>query len=257
MVRHCQLHAHRLRGAGWPQLRRWNAPLAGGANARRTPPGHRRDRSALVLARSVAGRFRRHRARGIPQASGIRLCRLLPRALSHFVVFDTCAEWRWKSAATSTIGCGRGSGISCSSSPMRFWPSSSAPRRATWPAACRSRPTVRSPWPSSRISRRAATWACLTGIRYRLRSSPPSALAAHGATYLSLKTEGGVHDRSTRYARRALGDGCAAAVGRLHRIRRGAPRFARARDSERILVARITPGLRCGNHADLRADDAA
>ena len=88
MVWNCWLHAHRLRGAGRPQLRRWNPPLACGQDATGAPTGHRRDRSALVLARSVAGRFRRHIARGIPHASGIRLCRVLPRALPHPVVFD-------------------------------------------------------------------------------------------------------------------------------------------------------------------------
>ena len=48
-------------------------------------------------------------------------------------------------------------------------------------------------------------------------------LAAHGATYLTLKTEGPVHDRSAALRAGTLGGGCAAAAGHLRRIRRGAP----------------------------------
>ena len=81
------------------------------------------------------------------------------------------------------------------------------------------------------------------------------ALAAHGATYLTLKTEGAVHDRSAALRESALGGGCAAAVGHLHRIRRGAPRSARARDSQPILVARIAPDLCRGDRTDFRTGD--
>src|SRR5262249_13135527 len=58
----------------------------------RTPEGHRRDWAALVVARSVAGWFRRHSARGFPQAAGIGLRGLLPRSLSHLVVFDSARD---------------------------------------------------------------------------------------------------------------------------------------------------------------------
>ena len=82
-------------------------------------------------------------------------------------------------------------------------------------------------------------------------------LAAHGATYLTLKTEGAVHDRRRTLRKGALGGGCAAAVGHLRRIRRGAPRSARARDSQSLLVARIAPDLCRGDRAGFRAGDAA
>ena len=168
---------------------------------RRTPAGHRRDRSALVLARSVAGRFRRHLARGIPQASGIRLCRVLPRALSHLVVFDFARHLagsrrpHQRSHVAGVLGFRLRVRQYASGHPLRRGGGQSGP-------GCSARlPTARSRWPFSPISRHAAMWACSTGTRYRLRSSPLSSLAAHGATYLTLKTEGPVHDRSARYAR--------------------------------------------------------
>ena len=80
--------------------------------------------------------------------------------------------------------------------------------------------------------------------------------AAHGATYLTLKTEGPVHDRSERLREGTLGGGGSAAAGHLHRIRRGAPGSARACDSQPILVARTAPGLRRGDHTDFRAGEA-
>ena len=170
----CRLHAHRLRGAGRPQLRRWHASLARGQDARGTPTGHRRYRSALVLARSVAGRFRRHHARGIPQASGIRLCRLLPGALSHFVVFDSARHLtgsrrpHQRSHVAGVLGFRLRRRQYASGHPLRRGGGQYGPR-------CSARmPTARSRWPFSRISRPAAMWACSTGTPYPLRSSPPS-----------------------------------------------------------------------------------
>jgi len=81
------------------------------------------------------------------------------------------------------------------------------------------------------------------------------ALAAHGATYLTLKTQGAVHDRSARLFQDALGGGCAAAAGRLRRIRHRAPRSARTRNSQPILVARIDTRLRRCDRAGFRADN--
>ena len=82
-------------------------------------------------------------------------------------------------------------------------------------------------------------------------------LAAHGATYLTLKTEGPVHDRSGRYARVLWAAVCGAARGHLRRIRRGAPRSARACDWQSILVARLAPGLCRGDRAGFGVGDAA
>ena len=64
----------------------------------------------------------------------------------------------------------QGFGISCSWSPIHYWPLSSVPRRATWHAVSRSYRMARSRWRSLRTSRQMATWDYWTGIRYRLPS---------------------------------------------------------------------------------------
>ena len=49
------------------------------------------------------------------------------------------------------------------------------------------------------------TWACSIGTPFRLRSSPLSSRRARIATYLTLKTEGVVHNRSARLREGTLG----------------------------------------------------
>ena len=66
-----------------------------------------------------------------------------------------------------------------------------APRRAAASSACRSSPTLAC----------AAEWGSSTGTPCRSRCFTTVLLAAHGATYLRLKTIGRVHQRSERLAR--------------------------------------------------------
>ena len=81
---------------------------------------------------------------------------------------------------------------------LRFF---SAQRRATWRAAFRLTPTAISRWRSSRISTSRGHVGLLDWYTVSIAIFAAVMLAAHGATYLTLKTEGPVHDRSEKYAK--------------------------------------------------------
>src|SRR5579859_2013498 len=72
-----QLHAHRLCDPRRAQFRRGNAPLACRQNAPGAAAGDGGHWAAVVVARSVASRFRRDIARGLSTADGVGVPRLL------------------------------------------------------------------------------------------------------------------------------------------------------------------------------------
>ncbi len=187
----------------------------------------------------MAPRFRRNIDRDLPAPDGFGVCRLLSRALSDFVVSDFARHLALKSADTSTIVFGRRIGISFSSFPIFFLRFFSARPRATSRAAFHLMPRAISRWRFSRTSTSAAMSACSTGTRYRLRFWHVVMLAAHGATYLTLKTEGPVHDRSEKYGEVSLDRGCAALSRSPGRIENRASGSAWPRVVQSILVARI------------------
>ena len=136
-----------------------------------------------------------------PTLSGLGFCRLLPGALSDFVVSDLARDCPGSRRPHQRPHVAGVLGFRLRRRQFPVWPSSSARRRATWRAAFRSMRTAISPWRFSPISTFAATWACSTGTRSSVAIFAAVMLAAHGATYLTLKTEGPVHDRSESYAK--------------------------------------------------------
>ena len=256
MVWHCELHAHRLRGAGRPQLRRWNAPLARGANARRAPSGRRRDRPALVVARSLAGRFRRHRARRIPQAPGIRLCRVLPRALPHLVVLDLARRLagsgrpHQRPHVAGVLGFRLRARQYASGRPFRRRGGQPGPRCS----ACFRRHVLHGLLHRFHATRRRGAARLVHGIGRDLRGR-----RARGARCdLSHAQDGRRRARPQRTLRAGtLGRGRAAAGGHHRRNRRSAPRRDRARDSQPVLLARTAPRLHRGVRAGFRVGNAA
>src|SRR5258708_11766372 len=105
MVRHCEFDAHHLRGFGWAQFRRWDAPLAGRQNTRRAAADHSGDWAVVVMARGLAPRVWRHSIGRISTTHGLGVCRLLPRAHADFVEPDPARDFHrsWRSYQRCTL----------------------------------------------------------------------------------------------------------------------------------------------------------
>ena len=171
LVRHRELHADRLCSIGRPQFRRGNAPTACRQNAGGAAAGDRRDRAALVLARSMARWLWRHPASqcfpklmasafaGYYLALFLILWCLILRGIS-LEVGGHINDRLWQ-----------GFGTSSSHSPTFCWRSFSAPRRATWRGEFRSTARAISPWHFSAISgpRQCRSARLVHGVRCGLR----------------------------------------------------------------------------------------
>ena len=91
-----------------------------------------------------------------------------------------------------------------------FLPFCSARRPATWREVFRSTPMATSRWPFFTDFTPRGHVGLLDWYTVSVAIFAVVILAAHGATYLTLKTEGPVHDRSATYARYLMGTRCPA-----------------------------------------------
>ena len=160
-----------LCGFGRAQFRRRNAPLAGRQHARRTATGRRGYRATLVLARSMARRLWRHAGRGFSTAHGLGFCRLLPGAVSDFVVSDSARDLLEVAGhINDTLWQGFWDFVFVSGNFLLAI--LSVLRQAIWSGVFRLMRRAISRWHFfTTFSDCAATWVCSTGTRYPLPSS--------------------------------------------------------------------------------------
>ena len=166
MVWHCRLHAHRLRGAGRPQLRRWNASLARGEDAE--------ERRQVIAAIGPLWSWHEVWLVGFGGTLLAVFPKLLASAFAGYYLALFLILWCLISAR-NLAGSRRPhqrshvAGVLGFRLRVRQYASGHPLRRGGGqygPRCSARRPTARSRWRSSPISRRAATWDCSTGIRY-------------------------------------------------------------------------------------------